>query len=430
MGPCTCLAIQALQLHPQPPQLQGLQHHTGQCRPPLRPRNPNLALRQRFLITPDQPHSHPKQLPSSDVTAPGLAAAQPGNILPHTRPQASPPAALQQGHAHSQQPLYAGARAAAPQQTRPGAYQARPQEQQHNPSATGARPAFPRAGPRQAADLEPRAGSGHIRGCPSDASAGSAKHSDKEAAAEHAGRPAQPSPAPVIDLTRCDTGQHAQQGQHAQHVAQSFSHGNRPPHSAGIQQGRRGAGVKHSANGGARLPATLPQQTAPQLCVLQHSQPASGHAPALPQRPTARRASASAPTAAAPHPAPAQALAQRSQSPARPQVVSAPARLPSRGTGVFSDAADDGSDDDFMPSRLLETITNSVSASGACNNTSAAPATEAPAAYPRGWVQSLTVRRINDVDMPMTISIPASDQGVHLIIQNLEQEWNPAQACR
>ena len=78
---------------------------------------------------------------------------------------------------------------------------------------------------------------------------------------------------------------------------------------------------------------------------------------------------------------------QRSQTPARPQVVSAPARLPSRGTGVFSDAADDGSDDDFMPSKLLETVTSSVSAPGACYSTSAAPAAEAAAAYLRGWAQ-------------------------------------------
>ena len=165
---------------------------------------------------------------------------------------------------------------------------------------------------------------------------------------------------------------------------------------------------QYAPGSGVRLPATLPCQASAQQS-RNERQPALSSCPSnvatLPQqrataepgrtgaRPQASSAQRALPQQAAAHQAqpgskpqsasmqadlPQQAAAQHVQPGSKPQSASAPsAATASRGTGVFSGAQGNDSDDnDFMPSKLLADISKAASApsmSTACHSTAAGP---------------------------------------------------------
>ncbi len=165
---------------------------------------------------------------------------------------------------------------------------------------------------------------------------------------------------------------------------------------------------QNAPGGGVRLPATLPCQASAQQS-RNKGQPALSSRPSnvatLPQqrataepgrtgaRPQASPAQRALPQPAGMHQAQPgskphsasvqaalslQAAAQPKQPDAKPQSASAPSEATaSRGTGVFSGAqGDDSDDDDFMPSKLLADISKAASApsmSTACHSTAAGP---------------------------------------------------------
>lgn len=378
------------------PKQQGLQ--AAGVRMPLKAWHPNLALRQRFLIKPALVTVAPvaEQPPS---TASGSVLGQfPNASQPSpASTSASVPFLEENIRAPCEGPPWQHASAGVQGERPPTGPSALPSSS-HAASAAGRagiqhfsrEPAPKRVSPPALAVH------GHIAAvaaaCPEKRQAGQTPpngNAGPRLSAQQARPAPRSSPAPVFDLTACDSYQPVHQHDGKLQSAANLTGagavtGQRLKQVGGMQlQGNE----QQSASGSAvRLPVPLPGQAVAQQYSSSH-QPAPSSCPRIlatlphqrpehPLEPGARRQEHHAQAVL-----PRQA-AQPIQQGLKPQSASAPsAATTPHGTGVFSNAkGNDSDDDDFMPSKLLADISKAASAP----STSALHHSSEPAAGPQG----------------------------------------------
>ncbi len=223
--------------------------------------------------------------------------------------------------------------------------------------------------------LAPDGNAACLAACSESVSVGQSRAFGREGpklSAQHA-RPAPlPASALFVDLTSCDSHQPVHQHTGTLQSGPNLLRGGalicqRAESTAGRQL--QGHEQQCASSTGVRLSAVLPCQASAQRDREEH-QPAFSRRlssiATLPHQGTADPGQ----TGARPQTTPAQttllqqAAAERVQQGSKPQSASAPGLAPaSRGTGVFSSAqGDDSDDDDFMPSKLLADISKAASA--------------------------------------------------------------------
>ena len=355
------------------PKQQGIQAAEGRL--PLRARHPNLALRQRFLIKP------------------ALGKAASAADLPHSKVLGQSP------DAHQQSPASVSAHVALVDGNSQAIYDSAPWQQagagvqgERPPSAPSALPSSSRAAsPAGIAGIEhlctvptlkhvsPSAQALNGRAA-AVASADQGRilagqtppagNAGPRLSAQQARLAPSFSPAPVVDLTACDSYQPVYQHGETLQSAANLARGGAVSGQRGMQAGGmqlQGAEQQSTSSNSVRLPALLPFQAAAQQSSSSH-QPASSICPGVPVTLPHHRAAHPLESGAgrqahlAQGVLPQQAAAQQHGS--KPQSASAPsAPMASHGTGVFSNTkSNDSDDDDFMPSKLLADISKAASA--------------------------------------------------------------------